>query len=208
MHCSRFAQSSLACWSARYIPSIVASLTTSGPLVNKLTFLQHLPAIISPWKKAEARRKQDMQEAFYEALTDVQKRLAKGEDATCRGKLWLEQHTAVQSLELDWHEAAYAIGSSSFVAIATIAGPLHAFFVAICQYPKWLPTLQEEADRVCGDSLPAVEHMPQMPKLRATISEVLRWRESAPLGAPHEVMQDDEYEGYHIPKGAMCHANH
>ena len=170
--------------------------------------MQNLPAALSPFKKIEAARKQKMQEAFYEALEDVKQELLAGNKKECWSTLWLENEKGVAATALDWHEAAFAIGSSSFVAIATIGGPLHAYFLAACQKPDWLPQLQEEIDRVCGDRLPVVEDMPQLPKLRATVSEVLRWRQSTPLGVPHEAMEDDVYDGYLIKKGTMLHANH
>ena len=170
--------------------------------------MQNLPAAISPFKKSEAIRKQKMQDAFYEALEDVKQELLAGKKKECWSSLWLENEKGVAATGLDFHEAAFAIGSSSFVAIATIGGPLHAFFLAVCQKPEWLPKLQEEIDRVCGDRLPVVEDMPRLPKLRATVSEVLRWRQSTPLGVPHEAMEDDVYDGYLIKKGTMLHANH
>ena len=168
----------------------------------------HLPQSVSPFKKAEARRKQLMQDAFYEALDDVKERVLAGTAEECWSQLWLKHDKGVEACKLDYHEAAYAIGSSSFVAIATIGGPLHAFFTAVCHYPEWLPKLQEEIDRVCADRLPAVEDMPNLPRLRATVKEILRWRQSTPLGVPHEALDDDVYEGHFIPKGAMLHANH
>ncbi|KAJ8606892.1 hypothetical protein MRB53_040645 [Persea americana] len=190
------------------VPELLKAVSPAGPLVNKLTFLQNLPYAISPFKQAEAKRKQNMTDAFYEALDDVKARIEKGDSPNCWSTLWLENEKGVQASKLDYHEAAYAIGSSSFVAIATIGGPLHAFFLAMCHYPDALKKLQEEIDTVCGDHIPTVEEIPQLPRLRATVKELLRWRQSTPLGVPHEAMDDDVYEGYLIPKGAMLHANH
>nr|POF04147.1 cytochrome p450 monooxygenase psod [Quercus suber] len=190
------------------VPDLLKAVSPAGPLINKLTFLKHLPASISPFKKNEAVRKQLMQDAFYEALDDVKARMKAGTAEECWSRLWLNNEKGVEACKLDHHEAAFAIGSASFVAIATIGGPLHAFFLAICHYPTWLPKLQEEIDRVCGDRLPAVEDIPNLPRLRATVKEMLRWRQSTPLGVPHEALEDDVYEGYFIPKGAMLHANH
>jgi len=68
--------------------------------------------------------------------------------------------------------------------------------------------VQEEIDRVCGDRLPTVDDMPNLPVLRATVKETVRWRQATPLGVPHVALEDDVYEGYHIPKGAILHANH
>ncbi|KAI7555005.1 hypothetical protein KC317_g13125 [Hortaea werneckii] len=149
-----------------------------------------------------------MTDAFYEALNDVKDRVNKGTAEECWSMLWLNQEKGIEATKCDFHEAAYAIGSSSFVAIATIGGPLHGFFLAIAHRPEWLGELQEEVDRVCGDRLPAIEDIPNLPKLRATVKEVLRWRQSTPLGVPHEALEDDVYDGYLIKKGTMLHANH
>lgn len=111
--------------------------------------------------------------AFYEALDDVKERMKTGDVQPCWSTLWWDENAkGVDAKKLDYHEAAHAIGSSSFVAIATIGGPLHAFFLAMCHYPEWLPKMQEEIDRVCGDRLPAAEDIPNMPR-------------SAPSAYPH-----------------------
>jgi cytochrome P450 len=78
----------------------------------------------------------------------------------------------------------------------------------MCHYPSWQTRVQEEIDRVCGDRLPTVEDMPQLPMLRATVKEILRWRQPTPLGVPHVALEDDVYDGYFIPKDAIVHANH
>ena len=189
------------------VPELLKAVSPAGPIINKLTFLANLPWQVSPWKAAENRRKKEMIEAFYEALDDVKKRQESGTVEDCWSLLWLNSDKGAEAKKLDYHEAAHAIGSSSFVAIATIGGPLHAFFLAVCEKPHWLPILQEEIDRVCGDRLPTKEDMPNMPKLRATVKEIVRWRQSTPLGVPHVAMEDDVYDGFLIPKGAICHAN-
>ena len=189
------------------IPTILKAVSPAGPLINKLTFLANLPEAISPWKKAEAIRRQEMTDAYMEALTDVKERVERGEEGTdCWSKLWLEKEKGTENL--DFYEAAHAIGSSSFVAIATVGGPLHAFFTAMCHYPSWQEVVLEELNRVCGMRTPSVKDLPQLPKLRATVKEILRWRQATPLGVPHVAMEDDVYEGYLIPKGAILHANH
>ena len=189
------------------VPELLKAVSPAGPLVNKLSFLAHLPWQLNPFKVAEARRKKEMTEAFTEALDDIEQKYKNGTAPDCWSLLWLTANQSEEARKLDRYEAAHAIGSSSFVAIATIGGPLHAFFLAVCQNPHWLPKLQEEIDSVCGDRLPALEDMPNMPRLRATVKEMIRWRQSTPLGVPHSTLEDDVYEGYLIPKGAICHAN-
>lgn len=73
---------------------------------------------------------------------------------------------------------------------------------------SWLPRLQSEVDKVCGDGrLPTLEDLPDMPVLRAVVKETIRWRQAVPAGVPHIATQDDVYEfegkSYFIPKGAL-----
>lgn len=191
------------------VPYLLKTVSPAGPIINKLTFLQNLPESISPFKQEENKQFARVQDAFYEALQDVKDRIAAGTAEDSWSKLWLDGESKEKAnITLNWHEAAHAIGSSSFVAIATIGGPLHCFFTAMCHYPSWQTKVQAEIDRVCGDRLPQIEDMPQLPMLRATVKEILRWRQPTPLGVPHVALEDDVYDGYFIPKDAIVHANH
>ncbi|KAK3110289.1 hypothetical protein LTR53_015563 [Teratosphaeriaceae sp. CCFEE 6253] len=190
------------------VPVLLKAVSPGGPIPNLITPLMYIPEWLSPWKKAEAKRKQQMQDAFYEAQEDVIKRYEEGTAEGSWTKLWLEKAQGLEKNHLSKHEAAHAVGSNALVAIVTIGSPVHTFFTACCHYPSWLPRLQEELDRVCGDRLPLMVDMPKLPVLRAVVKETLRWRQPTPLGVPHILEEDDVYEGYYMPKGAMIHANH
>jgi len=190
------------------VPVLLKAVSPGGPIPNLLPFLMYLPDSISPWKAAEAKRKQQMQDAFYEAQEDVIERYRAGTAEGSWTKLWLEKAHGLEKGNLSKHEAAHAIGSNALVAIVTIGSPLHSFFTAMCHYPSWQPRLQEELDRVCGNRLPTMKDVPKLPVLRACVKETLRWRQPTPLGVPHIVTDDDIYDGFHIPKHAMIHANH
>ena len=50
-------------------------------------------------------------------------------------------------------------------------------------YPEYMRKAQEELDQVVGrDRLPTFKDREKLPYVRAVVSEVLRWRPSAPLG--------------------------
>ncbi|KAF2857721.1 putative P450 monooxygenase [Piedraia hortae CBS 480.64] len=190
------------------VPRLLHSVSPAGPIINLLTFLDHLPTFLSPWKQEELRRKQQLKEAFVEAQDDVIRRCKEGTAEPSWTKLWVDQAPGLERTKLDKVEIAHATGSNALVAIVTIGSPLHTFITAICHYPSWLPRLQEEIDRVCGDRLPLMSDMPMMPVLRAVVKETLRWRQPTPAGVPHCNLEDDVYEGYFIPKGTILHANH
>ncbi|KAF2716666.1 putative P450 monooxygenase [Polychaeton citri CBS 116435] len=190
------------------VPQLLKAVSPEGPLPNILPFLQHIPEAISPFKKQEAIRRTTMQEAFYEALEDVKDRVKAGTAEQSWARIWLEGGKGMEASKLDQHEAAHAVGTNALVAIATIGSPLHSFFTAMCHYPSWMKKVQAEIDAVCGDRLPTMADMPNLPVLRAVVKETLRWRQPTPLGVPHITTEEDIYEGYYIPKGAMVHANH
>jgi cytochrome P450 len=72
-------------------------------------------------------------------------------------------------------------------------------------YPEVQRKAQEEIDRVVGTGrLPTFEDRENLPYVDAIIKEALRWHPVAPIGLPHVATEDDIYNGYYIPKGAMC----
>lgn len=190
------------------VPVLLKAVSPSGPIVNLLTPLQNIPDPLNPWNAMEYKRKNQMKEAFCEAQQDVIERYNAGTAEGSWTKLWLEKAPGLEKGGLSQVEAAHAVGSNALVAIVTIGSPLHSFFAACCHYPSWLPRLQEELDRVCGDRLPTMQDLPRLPVLRACVKETLRWRQPTPLGVPHVNIEDDVYEGYFIPKGSILHANH
>lgn len=91
--------------------------------------------------------------------------------------------------------------------------------------PEAQKRAQQEIDRVVGtgrlpdfgdrDSLPYVEcvvqetmrYAPRYAETHIYSSTVFRWYPVAPIGVPHRAMEEDEYRGMRIPKGATVIAN-
>ena len=71
-------------------------------------------------------------------------------------------------------------------------------------YPEVQRKAQAEIDQVIGnDRLPGYEDRQNLPYIDALVKEVLRWHPIAPMNLPHTSTEDDIYEGYFIPKGAL-----
>ena len=67
---------------------------------------------------------------------------------------------------------------------------------------------QAELDSVVGkDRLPDFSDRNSLPFINAIIKECLRWHSALPLGLPHSSMQDEVYNGYHIPAGSVLIPN-
>ncbi|KAJ7321235.1 cytochrome P450 [Mycena albidolilacea] len=72
------------------------------------------------------------------------------------------------------------------------------FFLLMMLHPSIQVKAREELDRVIG-----IQDRASLPHVRSIMAEVLRWQPAAPLGLPHELRQDDTYNGMHLPKGSL-----
>jgi cytochrome P450 len=97
---------------------------------------------------------------------------------------------------------AYAAGSDTTVS------SMQAIFLAMALYPEVQKKAQAEIDAVVGpDRLPGFQDRPSLPYINAIVKEVLRWHVILPLAIPHAATNDDEYNGYYIPKGTILIGN-
>ena len=88
------------------------------------------------------------------------------------------------------------------------ATTLLAFFLAMAMHPEVQLRAQAELDSVMEiDQLPSFADRPRLPYIAAVQKEILRWAPVAPLGIPHSLMDNDEYHGHFIPKGATVIQN-
>ena len=94
-------------------------------------------------------------------------------------------------------------------------------------YPEVQKKAQAEIDAMVGpDRLPEFYDRPSLPYINAVVKELIRWNLVTPLGEtfylvmllpgtiltcseafPHMATNDDEYDGYFIPKGTIVFGN-
>ena len=91
-------------------------------------------------------------------------------------------------------------------------------------YPEVQKKAQAEIDAVVGpDRLPDFQDRSSLPYINAVVKESMRWHSVAPLGGLfffikvyyhsnefsvlHMATNDDEYNGYYIPKGTLLLGN-
>ncbi|KXN86824.1 O-methylsterigmatocystin oxidoreductase [Leucoagaricus sp. SymC.cos] len=94
--------------------------------------------------------------------------------------------------------------------VDTTLALLHNFILAILLHPEAQQRAQEELDKLLQAERrqqPEWIDADKLPYIAALLKEVLRWRPVLPLGAPHAVIQDDEYKGYFIPKDSLIIPN-
>jgi cytochrome P450 len=104
-------------------------------------------------------------------------------------------------------ELSHLIGVLLEGGFETLTNTMDFFTMASVLHPESVGKAQEELDSVVGQNrLPSFDDTSSLPYVNAFIKEVLRWRPVAPMVA-HSALQDDEYRGYHIPKGATIIGN-
>ncbi|EON63189.1 hypothetical protein W97_02416 [Coniosporium apollinis CBS 100218] len=183
---------------------LLIGVSPTGALGNKLPFLMAMPDWMSPVKAWE-RRRAATERRFFQMMEEQVETEIKEKRAP---PSWMRM--AIEGGKEQWNfqykdEGAYCVGMHGIAGALTIAAPMQTFCLAMCYYPQYQHLVQEEIDRVCGDRMPQPSDRPNMPVLRAFIREALRWRPPVPTGIPHYLIQDDEYEGYHIPAGTTMH---
>ncbi|KAH7308648.1 putative cytochrome P450 oxidoreductase OrdA-like protein [Stachybotrys elegans] len=176
-------------------------------LVDMLPFLKHLPewmpgtgfkqtarewggALTQVTERPYAFVKHQMAQGAHEASFLSQLLEAGDEDPE---EKWTNKWSAM---------SLYTAGADTTVS------SLSCFFLAVMVTPEVQQKAQEEIDRVVGkDRLPSIADRENLPYVDAIVKEVLRWHPVAPMCLPHTSTEDDVYNGYLIPSGAMLFAN-
>jgi len=97
---------------------------------------------------------------------------------------------------------AYAAGADTTVS------SVQTLFLMMALYPEVQKKAQAEIDAVVGpDRLPDFHDRPSLPYINAMLKELTRWNLVVPLGVPHMSTDDDEYNGFFIPKGTFVMGN-
>ncbi|EGN96539.1 hypothetical protein SERLA73DRAFT_184621 [Serpula lacrymans var. lacrymans S7.3] len=111
-------------------------------------------------------------------------------------------------------DPSYELAMKSSTATAFSSGSetssslLQIFVLAMLFNPDVQQKAQLEIDAVVGrNRLPDFSDRPSLPYVEAVFRETLRWRPVVPLGVPHATTNDDNFEGYFIPKGATIVTN-
>ncbi|TFL05254.1 cytochrome P450 [Pterulicium gracile] len=92
----------------------------------------------------------------------------------------------------------------------TTSSAIGSFILAMTLHPEYLKIAQEEIRALTQDvRLPSFEDKAAgaLPFIHCICLEVIRWNPAVPAGVMHRVTEDDEYKGYHIPKGAWVIGN-
>ncbi|KAK2467643.1 hypothetical protein APHAL10511_000498 [Amanita phalloides] len=176
-----------------------------------IPFLKNLPswipgaASINLWDKWRATGS-FLHHSPFESVKDD---LAKGVDRSCVAAHLLnslphgdqKERAEAEAVARSVSATAYFTGSNTALSAAM------NFFLAMILYPEAQKKAQAEIDRVVGPNrLPDFNDQESLPYVAAITKEVLRWRLVIP-NVGHLATEDDEYDGYFIPKGTIVIGN-
>ncbi|KAI5854501.1 cytochrome P450 [Durotheca rogersii] len=181
---------------------LIASRTAA--ILDLVPVLRRLPEFLLPIKK-EGREIHEREKALFRSHYLKAKQGL--QDGTAKPCVCVDLVKIQKAEGLSDDSAAYISGSLLQAGAETTAGILVGFIQAMLIFPDVAKAAQVELDRVCGDRMPDLNDVPNLPYIRACAKESLRWMPGFMLGIPHAVTQDDTYMGYHIPKGATVVLN-
>jgi cytochrome P450 len=188
----------------------VAAVPMAWP-VDVIPALQHWPESFpgGGFKTTARKFRKQVMDGVHAPYRFVQRQMA-AQDYEPSFTSRLIQQCAIEngtkeSLSPEDEEAIIWSSASLYGAAAdTTVITLTAWTLAMIMFPEVQQRAQEEIDRVVGtDRLPTFDDRENLPYIDATVKEALRWWPIAAMGFPHTADEELEYEGYHIPKGAM-----
>ena len=106
-----------------------------------------------------------------------------------------------------WKEVGNLTGNLVGGGVDTTSSSMITMILAMCCFPRVQQKAYDEIERVVGsDRLPNYDD--ELPYIDVLVNEVLRWRTVTVLGGiPHAPVQDDEYNGFRIPKDTWILGN-
>lgn len=178
-------------------------------LVDSFPWLLHLPDWMAPFKRELKQLHAEELDLFRGLLADSEARLAEDEAVDCWQKIFIR---TPGNYKLTEDQGAYVVGVLFEAGARTTAAALMSFMLSLLLHAAELAKLQAELDEVVGiGRLPQFSDMPQLPRLRAVVKEVMRWRPVTAGGIPHLCTKDNTYaigkQTHMIRAGTIIHAN-
>ncbi|THH30750.1 hypothetical protein EUX98_g3442 [Antrodiella citrinella] len=177
--------------------------------VELLPFLKYIPSWVpgAGFKKFAAKYAPFVEQTRTRAYDETKEANYNGISRPSVANSLIEDIRTSASQDTSY-ETLQTSGSHITAGADTTTSAVESFLLAMDLFPEVQKRGQAELDRVVGSlRLPVYEDLAEMPYIRAIMMETMRWMPVTAFGVPHAVIADDEYNGYHIPKGAMVVAN-
>lgn len=183
----------------------VTHLAANPGLPDIIPPLRHLPAFLSPWKRAADK--------LFATQVDLYMRLfchgrdSAGWNATKQAIATAEKQAPADSPVADL-DLAFTLATSIQGGMETSPRQLLWLFVAALHQPGFMARAHAVLDEVVGrDRLPRFSDRSQLTFIDAVAHELFRWRPISPGSIPRRAEQADEFKGVKIGKGVTVMAN-
>uniref|UniRef100_A0A8H8CLQ4 Cytochrome P450 n=1 Tax=Psilocybe cubensis TaxID=181762 RepID=A0A8H8CLQ4_PSICU len=203
-------------------PSVAAAekaleiLNTAGTpgafLVDVLPILKYVPSWLpgAGFKKKAAKWKKYNTLIVERPFQRVEELLREGEALPSMASALLERlperndPSYVEERKLGQNATCLAYLGGADTTLSAV----HSFFLAMILYPEVQRKAQAELDLIVGQHrLPDFSDYDFLPYINALAKETMRWHLVTPLAIPHRCTEDNEYDGFFIPKGTIVMGN-
>lgn len=185
------------------IQTQVTHLAANPSLPDIIPPLRHLPAFLSPWKRAADK--------LYATQLDLYMRLFRhgrdsaGWNSTKQAIATAEKYSEDGVPDLD---LAFTLATSIQGGMETSPRQLLWLFIAALHQPSFMSRAHALLDEVVGrDRLPQFSDRSGLAFIDAIMHELFRWRPISPGSIPRRADRDDEFNGVKIKKGVTLMAN-
>jgi cytochrome P450 len=192
-----------------------ASIQNPGQwLVDVFNSLEYLPGfLVQNWRKVGHQLHAHEKKLWMGLWNQLKADVADGTAPSCFARDFLDSEWKDQGI--DELQAAYINGTmiegmfpsnftNEIAGTDTSAVTLNCLMCQLALHPEVVARAQEELDRVVGKRrTPTWDDEPNLPYIRAIIKEIMRYRPITKSGQLHMLTQDDEYQGYFIPKDCI-----
>lgn len=179
---------------------IVKAVSFGNWIVDIFPVLNWMPRCFAKWKQ--------LGDDFHQRQSHL---YAANSSMATKSSTWnWTRHTfTTQGMNISRKDIDFALGELFEAGSHTTTGAIIVAMLACISYPDSMHKVRAEIDQnTTGGRIPSIEDVEALPFLQAFVKEVLRWKPLAPGGVPHSALNDDTYNGFHIPKGAAVVANH
>ncbi|KAF9002580.1 cytochrome P450 [Cyathus striatus] len=177
-------------------------------LVDLIPALKYVPEWFpgAEFKRKAMRWRRVTGDVVVKPFEHVKKNLKAGTATPCLSTTLIENlpvegdpaKEEEETIAMDTAAVAYIGGADTTLSV------VKAFFLAMAMYPSAQKKAQAQIDAVVGSNrLPDYNDRPALPYINAMVKEAMRWQIVVPLGIPHMATNEDEYDGYFIPKGSI-----
>ncbi|KAK2050680.1 cytochrome P450 [Colletotrichum somersetense] len=184
----------------------VTYVAANPGIVDFVPPLRHLPALVSPWRRA-ADRLFKSQTALYLLLLDRGMN-APGWNATKQAHAVAAKHATAGDDSVPEIDLAFGLATSVQGGMETAPRQMMWLLVAAHENLDFVARAHAVLDKFVGrERPPRFADRPRLSYVDAIVSEVVRWRPVAPGSVPRRADEDDEMCGTRIAKGATLFAN-